>query len=57
MSALSPARILVVEDNDTLRRGIARALRERWTVVEEASGGDEALACIRSGETFLSLIR
>ena len=52
MSALSPARILVVEDNDTLRRGIARALRERWTVVEEASAGDEALACIRSGEAF-----
>ena len=41
------ARILVVEDNDTLRRGIARALRESWGSVDEAAAGDEALARIR----------
>jgi DNA-binding NtrC family response regulator len=52
MSPPDPARILVVEDNDTLRRGIVRALRESWTVVEEASAGDEALDCIRGREAF-----
>ncbi len=36
-------RILIVEDNDTLRRGIALALRERWGEVCEAQTGDEAL--------------
>ena len=52
MSVPEQARILVVEDNDTLRRGIVRALRESWTVVEEASAGDEALDCIRRREAF-----
>ena len=52
MSLPAAARILVVEDNDTLRRGIVRALRESWTVVEEASAGDEALDCIRGREAF-----
>jgi len=37
------ARILVVEDNDTLRRGIAVALRESFSCVEEARAGDEAV--------------
>jgi two-component system response regulator HydG len=41
------ARILVVEDNDTLRRGIAVALREAWGEVEEAATGDCALERIR----------
>ena len=40
------ARILVVEDNDTLRRGIAFALRERWGDVHEVSNGDDAIECI-----------
>ena len=40
------ARILVVEDNDTLRGGIAVALRERWGDVREASNGDVAIECI-----------
>ena len=52
MRALGNARILVVEDNDTLRRGIVRALRESWTEVEEASAGDDALDCIRRGRAF-----
>ncbi|HXV35777.1 MAG TPA: sigma-54 dependent transcriptional regulator [Myxococcota bacterium] len=34
------ARILVVEDNDTLRRAVALALRDRWEVLEVASGDD-----------------
>ncbi len=40
------ARILVVDDNDTLRRGITVALRERWGDVQEASNGDAAIECI-----------
>jgi len=46
VSAPQEARILVVEDNDTLRRGIALALRETWDEVEEANSGDAALECI-----------
>jgi DNA-binding NtrC family response regulator len=41
-----PARILVVEDNETLRHGIVTALCQRWTGVEEASTGSEAVARI-----------
>lgn len=37
------ARILVVEDNDTLRRGVTRALREAWSDVDEVATGDAAL--------------
>ncbi|MCH8891289.1 MAG: response regulator, partial [Myxococcales bacterium] len=40
------ARILVVEDNDTLRRGITIALRERWGDVQEVASGDDAVECI-----------
>jgi DNA-binding NtrC family response regulator len=43
MSGNDSARILVVEDNDTLRRGVCRALRETWPEVDEASAGDEAI--------------
>jgi DNA-binding response OmpR family regulator len=46
MSARGAARILVVEDNDTLRGGIARALRESWSQVDEAAAGDEAVALL-----------
>ncbi len=42
------ARILVVDDNDTLRRGIVLGLREAWSVVEEAASGDAAIQCIRN---------
>jgi len=38
-----PARILIVEDNDTLRRGIALALRERWEDVAEVASGTDAI--------------
>jgi DNA-binding NtrC family response regulator len=40
-------RILVVEDNDTLRRGIERALRETWPCVEAVASGDLALDRLR----------
>jgi DNA-binding NtrC family response regulator len=40
-------RFLVVEDNDTLRRGIARALADGFGAVDEAASGDEAVARLR----------
>ncbi len=43
MSEPCTARILVVEDNDTLRRGVARALRDAWGDVDEAASGDVAI--------------
>ena len=43
MSLCPETRILVVEDNDTLRSGLALALRETWSDVEEAASGEEAL--------------
>ena len=41
------ARILVVEDNERLRRGIARALAEAGAKVEQAEAGDEAIDRLR----------
>jgi DNA-binding NtrC family response regulator len=41
------ARILVVEDNDTLRRGIVLALRETWSEVEDLATGAGAVERIR----------
>jgi DNA-binding NtrC family response regulator len=41
-----PARILVVEDNDALRRGIASALRESFVEVEDVECGELAVARI-----------
>ncbi len=38
-----PGRFLVVEDNDTLRRGIARALCEGFGAVDEEAAGDTAV--------------
>jgi DNA-binding NtrC family response regulator len=49
MSQRRQARLLVVEDNDTLRRGICRALRESWSEVDESFAGDEAIARIGDG--------
>ncbi len=42
MSGPRAARILVAEDNASLRRGIVRALRERWSEVDEAADGSRA---------------
>jgi len=47
----APARILVVEDNDTLRRGVARALREHWQQVDEEASGERAVVRIREPGT------
>jgi len=43
VSEARPARILVVEDNDTLRRGIARALADGFGLVDEEADGAAAL--------------
>ncbi|MBW2693386.1 MAG: sigma-54-dependent Fis family transcriptional regulator [Deltaproteobacteria bacterium] len=45
------ARILIVEDNDTLRRGIAVALRERWKDVQEVANGSDAIECISDAQS------
>ncbi|MFI5217032.1 MAG: sigma-54-dependent transcriptional regulator, partial [Candidatus Limnocylindria bacterium] len=46
MNPAPDVRILVVEDNDSLRGGVAFALRGAGCDVEEAASGDEALAWI-----------
>jgi DNA-binding NtrC family response regulator len=51
VSDLRQARILIVEDNDRLRRGIARSLRESWEEVHEAASGEEAVTRLRDPET------
>jgi len=43
-------RILVVEDNDTLRRGIVRALRDSWDHVEEEASGEAAISRLTRAE-------
>jgi DNA-binding NtrC family response regulator len=43
VSEARPARILVVEDNDTLRRGIARALADGFGLVDEEADGGAAV--------------
>jgi DNA-binding NtrC family response regulator len=50
VSGVRSARILIVEDNERLRRGIARALRESWEEVREAATGEEAVALLRDPE-------
>jgi DNA-binding NtrC family response regulator len=41
-------RFLVVEDNDTLRRGIARALADGFGEADEEAAGDTAVARLRN---------
>ncbi len=62
MSARLDARLLVVEDNDALRRGIVLALRERYSHVDEARDGDIAIgrlrdSSLRSYDVVLSDVR
>jgi len=44
-----PGRFLVVEDNDTLRRGIARALADGFGAADEEAAGDTAVVRLRDG--------
>ena len=47
---MSKERILVADDHDSLRRGIARALRETGHDVEEATSGNAAIEQLHSGQ-------
>jgi two-component system chemotaxis response regulator CheY len=49
MRATSPTIILVVDDNEVLRRSISRVLRLSGYQVDEALDGAEALAMLRRG--------
>ena len=43
-------RILVADDHDSLRRGLARALRETGHEVEEATNGNAAIELLHRGQ-------
>ncbi|MDP7693194.1 MAG: response regulator, partial [Vicinamibacterales bacterium] len=47
---MSKERILVADDHDSLRRGIARALRETGHDVEEAENGNAAIEKLHNGQ-------
>jgi DNA-binding NtrC family response regulator len=42
-------RILIVDDHDALRRGLARALTDAGHDIEEAANGNAAIACLQAG--------
>jgi DNA-binding NtrC family response regulator len=42
-------RLLIVDDHDALRRGLARALTEAGHEIEEAPNGNAAIACLHAG--------
>ena len=48
-------RVLVVEDNATLRSAVCRALRTGGRVIEEASTCEEAVAALKHGCDLLLL--
>ncbi len=45
-------RILVVEDQPTLRKGIVRVFRDKGHAVDEAGDGEEALSLLRRSEPY-----
>lgn len=38
-----PVRILIVDDHEVIRAGLAALLRPNWTICGEAVGGDQAI--------------
>jgi CheY-like chemotaxis protein len=50
------ARILLVEDNETIRRAFAILLEESGYQVLQASSGEEAMEICRSGDPELALM-
>jgi two-component system, NtrC family, response regulator HydG len=46
VSGAPAARILVVEDNETLRRSIVRALSDKWGGVDAVDSGERAIGCL-----------
>ena len=49
-------KILLVEDEEALRDGIAKVLRERGHEVDEAGDGEEGLEHIRAGKGDYALV-
>ncbi len=47
---MSNAHILIVDDHDSLRRGMTRALRETGHDVEEAANGNAAIEQLHGGQ-------
>src|SRR5690242_730714 len=45
-----PRKILLVDDDELLRRTLAAVLEEEGFEIVEAQNGREAVACLRSGE-------
>ena len=52
LPAQMTGRILLVDDEPQVRATLAMGLRDRGHVVEEASGGLVALACLKAGQEF-----
>ena len=52
----SPARILVVDDNDALRENLAEALQLEGYEVAVASDGAGALACLGADASFRAVL-
>jgi two-component system cell cycle sensor histidine kinase/response regulator CckA len=50
--AAAPTRVLVVDDEDSIRQLISRVLREAGYVVETAASGTEGLEAIDRGAAF-----
>jgi CheY-like chemotaxis protein len=50
------ARILVVDDDDAVRRSVARALRFEGHVVAAAASGEEALDIMRTGSDGFEVV-
>lgn len=56
MTNESARTLLLVEDDETLRRRLARALRDRGLVVTEAGSAEEALARARTDSPELAVV-
>jgi CheY-like chemotaxis protein len=49
---LANVRILLVEDNERLRRALVRSLEEFGCRVDQAGSGEQALEAVRRGERY-----
>jgi DNA-binding response OmpR family regulator len=56
MSAMSAGRILVVDDESSIRRLMRLYLTKAGFAVEEASTGEQALAALRNGRIDLAIV-
>lgn len=56
MTNESARTLLLVEDDETLRRRFARAFRDRGLVVTEAGSAEEAIAAARSDSPELAVV-